>query len=210
MTNQIIRKMRNKSCVYSGLQKAKRILKLTQETKKERRTEMKQLKQRVKNRRIAAVIMSAVIFSSTVFSGCGDSNLTGVQSAGKTNTVSESKPLEKNFDTTSITMNLVLRYKTISLQDSKYLESNNGNQFNSIVSVDIELKPGEEINLDELQPNGIFSLYLSGSGSFTLSNSDGMSFSSKSVFMEKCSFIDLKLKNIELKAIKVSGFVAGE
>jgi len=53
-------------------------------------------------------------------------------------------------------------------------------------------------------------LYISSEGSFTLSNSDGMSFSTKTVLMEKCSFIDLKARNNEQSPIKVSGFVAGE
>ena len=105
-------------------------------------------------------------------------------------------------------MNLSYKKNTISV--SRLLESNIGYRFPKIVSIDRKLKPGEEIDLQELQPNGIFSLYLSGTGSFSLSNSDGMNLGTKTILLEKCSFIDLKLVNTEQTEIQVSGFVAGE
>ncbi len=90
------------------------------------------------------------------------------------------------------------------------MESNIGNTFNHIVSISQDLKPGDELDLEQLQPTGIFGLYLSASETFLIWNSDGMSFNSKTLLMEKCSFKDLKLRNESSAVMHLKGFAAGE
>lgn len=159
----------------------------------------------------AAVILFSVILTLNLFlPGCSDSSLTGIQenSSFKSASGEITKP---NFkDSTFIKLEMNISFKSECITDSKLLESNTGNRFNHITSFSKELKPGQDADLQEIQPTGIFGLYITSDGSFTLSNSDGLSFSSKSVLMEKCSFIDLKIRNEGQRSIKVSGFVAGE
>lgn len=162
----------------------------------------------VKNTSKAAVML-AILFSFAL-TGCGDSNVAGVHDNESKITASGEKLNSAKPDSTSIRLDLSLKFKSGSITDSKNLESNIGNRFNHIASIDIEIKPNEELDLQEIQPRGIFGLYLSGTGSFTLTNSDGMSFTSKTILMEKCAFIDLKLRNQEQTSIHISGFVAGE
>lgn len=179
----------------------------------ERRINMNTVKfTKAKNKvtQLLLVIITLVI-SQIFISGCGDSDITGVGS-GNSNTLSgagqnpsEIQPGEYNI---LLSMNLI--YKKNSISVSRLLESNIGYRFPNIVTIDMKLKPGEEIDLQQLQPYGIFSLYLSGTGSFSLTNSDGMNLGTKTILLEKCSFIDLKLVNTEQREIQVSGFVAGE
>lgn len=156
------------------------------------------------------VLVMLTILFSFLLNGCGDSNISGINSNESRLTASGEKSELLKSDSTSIRLDLSLKFKSVSITDSKNLESNTGNRFYHIASVNVDLKPNEELDLHELQESGIFGLYLSATGSFTLSNSDGLTFTSKTVLMEKCEFIDLKLKNQEHSIIHVSGFVAGE
>jgi hypothetical protein len=163
---------------------------------------------------ISVLSLIVMLSFSLLSAGCGDSNITDFNNSGSANT-SAGKNTGVNTkdwynDSTRIQLDMSIKFKAESIVDSKFLESNLGNNFNHIVSFSIDLKPGAELDLQELQEAGIFGLYLSSNGLFTLSNSDGMAFSSKTVLMEKCSFIDLKVTNQELKTIKVTGLVAGE
>jgi len=154
--------------------------------------------------------LAALIASAYTLSGCGDTNVTGTQESKTPVTASGEKSVSHKENTSNIFMNISLKFKSETLEDSKFLESNNGTSFNNIVSIKKEVKPGEEIDLQELQPNGIFGIYLQSNGTFSISNSDGMNFSSKTILIEKCSFIDLKLRNTNSKSIFVSGLLAGE
>lgn len=164
------------------------------------------------NPKQAASIIALLILLSfpVIISGCGDSNVTGFQNSGSgISAAGENKPV-KDYDSTNIQLDLNLRFKSEKISDSRLLESNTGNNFNQIVSFSRDLNPGEILDLQDLGTYGIFGLYVKSTGIFTLYNSDGMAFRSKTVLMEKCSFIDLKLKNEEQKIIKVTGLVAGE
>ncbi len=168
---------------------------------------MKNVK-RISNK-LASMIFSGLLTSLAIMS-CNDSNVAGTENyTSKISSSGERSGLSK-LDSTIINLDLNLQYKSESIRDSKILESNIGNRFNHIVSIDIELKPDEELDLQELQPYGIFGLYLSSTGSFELYNSDGIRFTSKTVLMEKCAFIDLRLRNQEQTPIHVRGFIAGE
>ncbi|MEO8446044.1 MAG: hypothetical protein ABI528_01040 [bacterium] len=160
--------------------------------------------------KIAMMILTviALAFNFTL-TGCNDSNVAGLIQSSSTNSAGgeSTKPVR---DTTSIYLDMSIQFKSENITESKMLESNTGNQFNHIVRVDRELKPNEILNLEELQPTGIFGLYLSATGTFTLTNSNGLSLNSKSILLEKCQFIDMLLKNQEAKSIHVTGFVAGE
>lgn len=159
---------------------------------------------------IASLVLLALLSFPVFTAGCGDSILTGYQNSRSGITAAgENKPL-KDYDSTSIQLDLDIRFKSEKISDSRLLESNTGNNFNQIVSFSRDLKPGEVFDLQDLETYGIFGLYINSTGIFTLFNSDGMAFRSKTVLMEKCSFIDLKLKNEEQKIIKVTGLVAGE
>jgi len=120
------------------------------------------------------------------------------------------KSNDDSYSANSVKINLNLTFGKQSLDMNKSLESNIGTHFNNIAKIDAVIEPGEELLLHEIQPYGIFVLYLTSDNVFELSNSDGMSFSSKSVLMEKCSFIDLKVKNPTQKDIHITGMLAGE
>jgi hypothetical protein len=107
-------------------------------------------------------------------------------------------------------LDLGLTSKAVNVNESRLMESNIGHNFNSIVPVKFDIGPGQALDLNEFQQNGIFALYLAGNGDFTLSNTDGMNLMVKSVMMERCSFIDLKIINNNSSKITVSGFLAGE
>lgn len=170
---------------------------------------MKHYLLRSKSKLASAVISLSMLISSFSINGCGDSNISGVQDKEATiKSAGENLSLDKTLSGIKLDMNL--KFGSKSIKESRMLQSNNGEQFNHIVSIDSEIKPDEEIDLQELQPYGIFGLYICATDEFTLSNSDGMSFTSKTLLMEKCSFIDLKLKNVSQKSIQVKGFVAGE
>ncbi|MEO8211377.1 MAG: hypothetical protein ABI840_12530 [bacterium] len=173
--------------------------------KKERSNKMKEI-----NLKLAAIVTLLLILISFPFNGCGDSNVAGVNENESKITAAGENTKANIYDSTLIRMDLSLKFKSAIISESKPLESNIGNRFNNIIPVSKDLKPNQELDLQELQPYGIFGLYLSGTGSFSLTNSDGMSFTAKTVLIEKCSFIDLKLKNQEQTPIHVNGFVAGE
>ncbi len=173
---------------------------------KERRNKMKKINLR-NTPKVAALL---IILFTISFNGCGDSNISGLNENESKLTAAGENSERNIYDSTVIRLDLSLKFKSASIAESKALESNIGNRFNSIIPISKDLKPNEELDLQVLQPYGIFGLYLSSTGRFSLTNSDGMSFTSKTVLMEKCSFIDLKLRNQEQTPIHVSGFVAGE
>ncbi|MEO8664760.1 MAG: hypothetical protein ABI462_04620 [Ignavibacteria bacterium] len=156
------------------------------------------------------MILLLLLTAATFLNGCSDqspvtalNNESNISGAGGINNV-------KAIDSTQISLNMSLSFKSQNITDSKILESNTGYSFNHIVSVNHDVKPGEILDLQEIQPSGIFSLYLTANSTFTLTNSDGMSFCSKTILLEKCSFIDLKLRNDGARVIHVQGYVAGE
>lgn len=210
MTNRINRRIKNFNPKNSYTKKNKLNFNYSEINKKERSRTMKHLNLKEQGRKLAFLILTVMIISQSVFTGCSDSNLTGPQSSGMNNSSPETGAIQKDTDSTKISLNMSLKYKSVNLKDSKYLESNNGNSFNNIVSISRELKPYEAVNLDEIQPYGIFGIYISSNGLFNLSNSDGMTFSAKTVLLEKCSFIDLKIQNLESGPINITGYVAGE
>lgn len=184
---------------------------LTIFNKYERRNRMKKLNLINNHKKaISVFVLSIIVSLNIIFTGCGDSDITGYQNSASVNTAAGESNFQPFKDSTIIRLDINIKFKSESITNAKLLESNNGNKFNNIVSFSRELNPGGELDLQELQQSGIFGLYISSEGSFTLSNSDGMSFSTKTVLMEKCSFIDLKVRNNEQSPIKVSGFVAGE
>ena len=178
--------------------------------KYERRHKMKQSSKNNLPQKAAALVLLIIFSLIALISGCGDSNLTGIQGSGSGSSASGENIKPGFKDSTIIKLDMSISFKSETISDSKLLESNIGNKFNHIVSFKRDLKPGEELDLQDLQPTGIFGLYISSDGSFTLSNSDGMSFSTKSLLMEKCSFIDLKVRNEGQRTINVTGFAAGE
>ncbi|HMS64686.1 MAG TPA: hypothetical protein PKD83_05465 [Ignavibacteria bacterium] len=160
---------------------------------------------------VKKILLMIIMTTQFWLNGCGDSNLTGISNTDyNSNTSSGVSSSNIQPDSTSIVLSMSLRFKNLAIKESKLMESNNGNRFNRITSIEQDVKPGEELDLQEIQPYGIFSLYLSGTGTFALTNSDGMNFTSKTILLEKCSFIDLKLINTEQKSIHVSGYLAGE
>ncbi|MBX7043348.1 MAG: hypothetical protein K1X85_10650 [Ignavibacteria bacterium] len=143
--------------------------------------------------------------------GCGNNNPagSGYSAAG------ESERTEISGDGNSITqsvlkLDLGISSKAVSVSESRLIESNTGNQFNSIVPVSLSLEPGETADLQQLQPHGIFALYLHADADFTLKTIDGLDLTVKSIMLERCSFIDLKIFNSSQQSIKVSGIIAGE
>ena len=170
----------------------------------------KPIKTIILNKATSVFVIFIMVILNAAYTGCGDSNITGSQQteSGITAAGKNTKPPLK--DSTVIKLDMSISFKSEFINESKLLESNNGNRFNNIISFSRDLNPGGELDLQELQQSGIFGLYISSEGLFTLSNSDGLSFSTKTVLMEKCSFIDLKVRNNEQSSIKVSGFVAGE
>lgn len=165
--------------------------------------EMRKLKSQIT---IVLVLLAACTFAMT---GCSDDGINSphLLSAGKNGSV---KTTDATLtDSTRIKLDINFEFKSKPMKDTKFLESNEGYRFNRIIEIDTALKPEQLLDLQELQPYGIFSLYLSATGKFLLSNSD-FSFTSRSLMMEKCELIDLKLKNCEQNPIHVTGFVAGE
>lgn len=178
--------------------------------KNERRNKMKHYLLRSRAKIATAIIGFSMLISSFAVTGCGDSNVTGVRNQESVNTSAGENKSSDKMTISGIRLDMNLKFGSKTITESRLLQSNMGEQFNHIVSIDTDVKPNEEIDLQELQPYGIFSLYFCATDEFTLSNSDGMSFTSKTLLMEKCSFIDLKLKNVSQKTIQVKGFVAGE
>lgn len=168
---------------------------------------------RYNSKRPAAISFAALIYGAVMMGiisfGCGDSAVNDstqnpvLSSSGKA--VSESYK-----DSTLIKLDLAIRFKSTNISSSCFMEGSNGNSFRHIVQFEKDLKPGDELDLHELQQSGIFALYVNSNGRFTISNPDGMSVSTKSLLFEKCEFIDLKIKNTESNSIHVAGFVAGE
>lgn len=117
---------------------------------------------------------------------------------------------ESGSDINSIKINLDLSFGKHSIGMNKMLESNMGTHFNNITKIDTRIAAGDELDLQEIQPYGIFGLYISSDNMFELTNSDGLILSSKSLLLEKCSFIDLKVRNPTASEIHLTGFVAGE
>ncbi len=180
------------------------------QNKSERRYKMRKANLRKEIKFILPVIILSALLSSFIMNGCGDSNIAGVQNKSTgIRSAGENIP-EKRYDSTTIKLDMDISFKSELISDSKILESNNGYHFGNITKIDRDLKTNEILDLQALQSSGIFGLYIGSTGSFTLSNADGMSFTSKSVLLEKCEFIDLKLKNTSGKPAHIKGFVAGE
>lgn len=154
----------------------------------------------------AAFVVAAIFTVIPIMAGCSDNVISG---SGNHSTDADHQ-ITSRKDSTRIQLDLNLNFKSGSISTSKFLESNQGNRFNNIIKIDRDIKPGETLDLENLQPTGIFGLYLSSDGTFSMENSSGLSFRSKTVLMEKCEFIDLKIINNEQYIIKVTGFVAGE
>lgn len=117
---------------------------------------------------------------------------------------------ENGSDINSIKIGMEISFGKNSLSMNKLLESNIGTHFNKVTKIDAKIAPGKELDLQEIQPNGIFGLFLNSSDIFILKNLDGMMFNSKSLLLEKCSFIDLIVINPTAAEISITGFVAGE
>jgi hypothetical protein len=176
------------------------------QTQNERRRKMF-TKQRIKLRVLTTGFFIIQMFLLT---SCGDQNPTGAGSSIREPELSATDNAGKNLSSSSMKLELGISSKRVNLSESRLLESNLGYQFNSIVPVELDLSPGAALQLEELQPNGIFALYLASDGDFTLSDSDGLNLTLKTVLMEKCSFIDLKVNNNTIDKITVTGFLAGE
>lgn len=156
-------------------------------------------------------MMLALLLTVTVMAaGCGESGAPSGYSAAQMPDKKEADKGSNMSASSSVKYLLTLASDRFTIEESRLLESHNGNQFNNASAVKFTLEPGESFDLQDLQPYGIFALYLTSDGEFTLSNSSGMSFTSKTVLMEKCSFIDLKIENPYQKEILVKGFLAGE
>ncbi len=151
-----------------------------------------------------------IIILMFIFTSCSDQNLTGAGSSSGEPELSVTENSGKDLGSSTMKLELRISSMRVNLSESRLLESNLGNQFNSITPVKIVLSPGASMQLEELQPNGIFALYLASDGDFTLTNSDGMNLTLKSVLMEKCSFLDLKVVNNTSDKLTVTGFLAGE
>ncbi len=213
MRNRNYRIINKFNPVKADLRKLSNSILLNPKSKNERRIKMKiQANSKNLNQFTVKKILLMIIMTTQFWlNGCGDSNLTGISNTDyNSNTSSGVSSSNIQPDSTSIVLSMSLRFKNLAIKESKLMESNNGNRFNRITSIEQDVKPGEELDLQEIQPYGIFSLYLSGTGTFALTNSDGMNFTSKTILLEKCSFIDLKLINTEQKSIHVSGYLAGE
>lgn len=152
-------------------------------------------------------ILIMMVLTVFTFQGCDNSVSEKSESV---NTSAGLRNSESGSDLNSIKISLNLSFGKHSLGMDKMLESNMGTHFNNIRRIDEKIAPGEEFDLQAIQPFGIFGLYLSADDIFELSNSDGLILSSKSVLFEKCSFIDLKVKNPTSSEISLSGFAAGE
>ncbi len=210
MRNSNLRTRKEFNDRNSVLNKIQRIQLSNINTKNERGNKMKHYFLRnAAKQKLMAIAISVLLLSFSA-AGCGDSNVAGINDQEHKITSSGEALTPEKQVSSGIKLSLNLMYKSKSINESRMLESNNGPEFNHIVSVDSEIKPYEEIDLQELQPYGIFALYLCGTEEFSLTNSDGMSLRSKSILLEKCSFIDLKLKNNGANTIHVTGFVAGE
>ena len=155
--------------------------------------------------------MSMVAALSMLFAvGCGNYN-----PAGSGNNAAGDIGVSGNTEAGKLKQSLLrldlgITSAKASVSESRFIESNNGNIFNSIAEVNLSIEPGEYADLQELQPYGIFAVYLAGDACFTLKTSDGLDLTVKSIMLEKCSFIDLKIFNSSQHAIKVSGIIAGE
>ncbi|MBK9331528.1 MAG: hypothetical protein IPM96_03745 [Ignavibacteria bacterium] len=142
----------------------------------------------------------------TLVSGC-DNSVTN-ETERKIVSAGQKESVTKRASTIMLEMNL--HFGKVTMSNNRTLESNNGNNFNNIVKFDTLLNSNEILDLQEMQPYGIFALYLNSENDIEISNSDGMNIRCKTILLEKCSFIDLKLKNVSGIKIKVSGIVAGE
>ncbi|HAY33303.1 MAG TPA: hypothetical protein DCY06_04140 [Bacteroidetes bacterium] len=154
--------------------------------------------------KIKLTLMTVILL--TLVSGCDNT----VTNETESKTVSAGQKESVINRTGTILLEMDLHFGKVTLSNNKTLESNNGNNFNNIVKFDTLIKQNDIIDLQELQPFGIFALYINSENDIELSNSDGMNIRCKTILLEKCSFIDLKIKNVSGKTIKVSGIVAGE
>ncbi len=154
--------------------------------------------------KIKLALMTVIML--TLVSGC-DNSVT-YETESKIESAGQKESVMNRTGTIMLEMNL--HFGKVTLSNKCTLESNNGNNFNNIVKFDTLIKPNEIIDLQEMQPYGIFALYINSEKDVEISNSDGMNIRCKTILLEKCSFIDLKLKNVSGKIIKVSGIVAGE
>ena len=152
-------------------------------------------------------ILLMIFLTAIIIQGCENSVSEKSESLNRSAGRNES---ESGSDINSVKISLDLSFGKHSMGMNKMLESNLGTHFNNITKVDAKLASGEELDLQEIQPFGIFGLYLSSDDMFELTNSDGLILSSKSLLLEKCSFIDLKVKNPTASEIHLTGFVAGE
>lgn len=157
--------------------------------------------------------MTALIIVTLLISlqSCGNNSVTDnnesiLSSAG----TKASKDNVDNQNSHSIKLSLNLSFMKQSFDQNKMLESNVGNYFGNVTKIDEKIEPNQELDLQQIQPTGIFGLYISSDDVFELKNSDGMSLSSKTVLLEKCSFIDLKIKNPTSGTIHITGMIAGE
>lgn len=168
-------------------------------------------KQNKKLRPLTAVFTAAMLLINLLmFSGCGDSSLTGAGSSERDEETNLQESHSTKMSPSAVKLDLGITSKRVSISESRLIESNLGNHFGNIVPVNITLNAGSSVQLQELQPNGIFALYLAADGEFSLSNTDGLNITLKSVFMEKCSFIDLAIVNNTASKLTVTGFLAGE
>lgn len=168
-------------------------------------------KQNKKLGRVTAGFTAAMVLTILLMiSGCGDSSLTGAGSAEKDAETNLQESHSTKMSPTAVKLDFGITSKRVSISESRLIESNLGNHFGNIVPVNITLNTGGSVQLQELQPNGIFALYLTADGDFSLFNTEGLNITLKSVFMEKCSFIDLGIVNNTANKINVTGFLAGE
>ncbi|MBK8981730.1 MAG: hypothetical protein IPM38_05255 [Ignavibacteria bacterium] len=154
--------------------------------------------------KLKLTLMTVILL--TMVSGCDNS----VTNETESKIVSAGQKESVTNRASTIMLEMSLHFGKVTMSNNRTLESNNGNNFNNIVKFDTLLKPNQILDLQEMQPYGIFALYLNSEKDIEISNSDGMNIRCKTILLEKCSFIDLKLKNVTGSKIKVSGIVAGE
>lgn len=179
--------------------------------KYERRNKMKFIHQTTLRKLAFRALLIAVLQAAAFFAtGCSDKSNPAGTGSGVNESVYGKGDAGSVNDSTKIKLGLSVSYKSESFSDSKLMESNNGQNFNHIETVNLELKPQQEIDLQDIQQAGIFALYLNSNGNFSLRNRDGLQMKAKTVLLDKCEFIDLTLRNEDAKTITVKGFVAGE
>ncbi len=150
-----------------------------------------------------------LIMALMISTGCGENNPAGLGTSTR-DVESADKIESRTSDRSAIRLDLGITSVAARMSESRLMYSNNGNSFNNIVPVKLYVGPGESVALNEIQSNGIFALYLNAESDFTLTNSDGLNLSVKSIMLERCSFIDLTAINHGQNEIVISGFLAGE